>query len=162
MKIELNVSEDVAKELLEKYGKSWKPWRAKLGNRYLVVSITGGWDSIMEENSAMDNYRYSIGNYFQTEEEAEQAKLINKAKSRLNFKMLELNEGWTPDWKDKEQKKHFPYYDYANEEWRVALCQTSKYLVDYDFYTDESAKQFIEEMKLDLELVFNINQQKND
>lgn len=59
------------------------------------------------ENNSVSHKRYSIGNCFPTEQEAEDAvrvlKLIQKAR--------ESQDGFVPDWKDYEQYKCFVYFD---------------------------------------------------
>ena len=161
MKITIEVPEEVGQELLARYEKKdFKPWRAEKGYEYWFVNNYGDPELTTEEHTDFDDHRYLTGNYYQTkeEEEAHQRGLVELAKGRLNFKMLELNKGWTPDWKDKEQKKHFPYYDYANEEWVIINFCSLQFTLCYYFFSWELAEQFAEEMKADLELVFNINQ----
>jgi len=157
MEIKLNVSEEIAKELLEKYGEeSWKPWRAKNGEYYWVEDLEADFCELYELNSKFDNHRYLIGNYHKTEEQAEQASEINRAKGRLRMKMLELNEGWTPDWGNRDQDKYHPYYKHPAKNWETSCNCQNQNLVNYYFSSRELAKQFIKEMKADLNLVINI------
>ena len=157
MEIKLNVSEEVAKELLEKYGKKdWKPFRAKHNEYYWVMDHEGDFRELCELNTKSDDHIYLIGNYFQTREKAEQARLINLAKGRLNFRMLELNNGWTPNWKDNQEKKYSLYYARKDNEWKIDSYCHFQTLSDYHFSSKEIARQFIVEMKSDLDLVFNI------
>ena len=150
-------AKEVAKELLKKY-KIFKPWRAKLGKDYWFVSINSIYRST-EDNTETDDYLYFTGNYYQTEKKASQAyqaNLIIEAKNRLNFKMLELNNGWTPDWKDFYQGKYYPYCDYSTELPKVSYDYHNCQFGDYYFYSEEMAYQFVWEMKKDLNLVINI------
>ena len=54
----------------EKYGIP-KRWRAKVKEGYYYVYSNGFVDEKMECYSNIDNDRYELGNYFQTEEEAQ-------------------------------------------------------------------------------------------
>lgn len=59
------------KLLNEKYGIQ-KRWRAEKGGVYYVIAILGDIASLIENNTKFEEKLYRIGNYFQTEEEAEQ------------------------------------------------------------------------------------------
>ena len=54
----------------EKYGIP-KRWRAEQNKGYFYVYSNGFVDETMERYNSMDNQRYELGNYFQTEEEAQ-------------------------------------------------------------------------------------------
>jgi len=159
MKITIEVPYTVAEKLLKKYTKKiWQSWRAEKGKKYWCVKPCGA--SLENEcNDVIDNHRYLTGNYYQTEEEAHQAYQANfiiEAKGRLNLKMLELNNGWTPNWVDYEEWKFSPCYDYTSGVWRAYSWLRVRHLTDYHFPSEEIAKQFTKEMELDLNLVYNI------
>lgn len=48
-----------------------KLWRAKQNSTYFFINTFGKCDSDIECNSHYDNYRYELGNYFETREEVE-------------------------------------------------------------------------------------------
>lgn len=54
----------------EKYGIP-KRWRAEQNKGYFYVYSNGFVDETMERYNSMDNQKYELGNYFQTEEEAQ-------------------------------------------------------------------------------------------
>ena len=60
----------VIHEINEKYGIP-KRWRAEQNKGYFYVYSNGFVDETMERYNSMDNQRYELGNYFQTEEEAQ-------------------------------------------------------------------------------------------
>ena len=64
----------VTLKINEKYGIR-KRWRAKPENRYYFVFSNGYVDEKFEFYGDIDNQRYELGNYFETEEEAQ--KVIN-------------------------------------------------------------------------------------
>lgn len=85
--------------------KSFKRWRAELGRIYYRFGIDGDTDTSREVNDLIDNFNYSIGNYFQTKEEAEEYRDKLIFNQSVIDRIAELNEGWTPDWSDEYQEK---------------------------------------------------------
>jgi len=159
MEITIEVPDKVGQELLEKYAKKdFKPWRAEERQSFWFVNKHGHPEYDIKENNNDDYYRYLTGNYYETRKKAEQSILIAKAKGRLNFRMLELNNGWTPDWEDDKNGKFFPCYDYKNKKWDTNTYRQRQESINYHFPSQKLVCQFMEEMKADLELVFNINQ----
>lgn len=65
----------------EKYGKP-KRWRAEYNERYYYFNSQLKIDSMMNENDTIDNQLYELGNYFKTEEEAQEYE--NKLKKILS------------------------------------------------------------------------------
>ena len=152
IEIKLNVSEELLGE-----SKSWKPWRAEDGDEYFMIWSKRNCLIVYEHNDDYDDYKYLTGNYYQTKEKAEQANLISEAKGRLNFKMLELNEGWTPDWADDQQNKYSLYHDHLSKKWKIVYYSLLQHFVWPYFPTKQLANQFREEMESDLNLMFSIN-----
>ena len=61
---------EIVNKINEKYGIP-KRWRAKPQKKYYFVYSNGFVDERMECYDDMDNQRYNLGNYFQTQEEAQ-------------------------------------------------------------------------------------------
>ena len=82
-----------AKSTLEKFPKilkDWfeeipelKRWRGEYGETYWFLSDNGSLYFKTEDNSKIDNYRYLVGNYFKTIEEAKAYKKIPPCSSSL-------------------------------------------------------------------------------
>ena len=51
-----------------------RQWRAKSGSRYYYINTCFDVNTIVECGTDSDNARHLLGNYFQTEQEAEQAR----------------------------------------------------------------------------------------
>ena len=135
---------------------SWKPWRAEKGGVYYSVNCQGTYGS-PEDNDVLDRYRYYSGNYYETREEAKYARLVRFAKRRLDAKMLELNEGWIPDWKDFTQNKYIFCYNHKTNKWLPnTYTKVLQSFNNYYFPTKKLTQKFIRNMEVDLELVFNI------
>lgn len=69
--------EEFVKRINEKYGKS-KRWRVKYGERYYYTDCCAYVQFATEHNTTTDNRLYEIGNYFQTREQAEKARELQK------------------------------------------------------------------------------------
>lgn len=72
-----HVLELIEKGINEKYGKP-KRWRAGYKERYFYISFFGEIRKNLDENNAMDRKAYEFGNYFQTREQAEKARELQK------------------------------------------------------------------------------------
>ena len=72
-----HVLELIEKGINEKYGKS-KRWRAEEGGWYYSVNISGRILRIRDGRTMFDDDNYNFSNYFQTEEQAEKARELQK------------------------------------------------------------------------------------
>ena len=72
--------EEKVKAINEKYGVK-KRWRADKDRRYYFIDDEFSIRCSIEENLDLDSIRYRIGNYFKTEEEAEEYAEYMKQKS---------------------------------------------------------------------------------
>nr|DAT71101.1 MAG TPA: Protein of unknown function (DUF2829) [Caudoviricetes sp.] len=92
----------------------WKPQR---GVKYFSIDGDGelDWNLYDAEDTYYDNSRMSIGNYFQTEQQAEF--MIEKLKVIHELKIFAVeNNEEEIDWNNDDQKKFFLYYNcMANE-----------------------------------------------
>ncbi|KYM39603.1 hypothetical protein A2U03_06740 [Fusobacterium necrophorum subsp. funduliforme] len=69
--------EEFVKRINEKYGKP-KRWRAEEGGWYYSVNISGRILRIQDGRTMFDDDNYNFSNYFQTEEQAEKARELQK------------------------------------------------------------------------------------
>lgn len=74
---EKTIIEQKVKAINEKYGKQ-KRWRAEYGERYYYTDCCAYMQFATEHNTTTDNRLYDIGNYFQTREQAEKARQLQK------------------------------------------------------------------------------------
>ena len=94
---------DWLKELPEEY----KRWRAgELENYYFMVGSGTVYEDL-ESHCPADDCRYSIGNYFKTEEEAKKASDWLKAFTTLR----DDAKGFKPEWSNTGQARWFVFYD---------------------------------------------------
>lgn len=61
-------------------------------------------------NSTTDKNIFEIGEYFNTEQEAEQQLKERKLLFKLHQWAKEKNEGWVPDWSNDDEEKYYITY----------------------------------------------------
>ena len=107
--------------------KSDKRWRAENGGRYYYIDTNGETSvrTVTDIRYEDDDDSYNVGNYFQTQEEAE--RVIEKIKiyTRLKDLALRLNKSEEIDWKENKQAKYYIYYDY--EDGKLSCSYSCKY-----------------------------------
>lgn len=86
-------------EWFEEIHKKNERWRGKLGETYWFLSDNGSLYFKTEDGSKIDNYRYRVGNYFKTIEEARTYKKYLLARQVLlgdaeGGKWVENGENW--------------------------------------------------------------------
>lgn len=91
-----------------------KRWRGNAFDRYWFINDHGEVVSLPDDRDEYGDYRYSIGNYFRTKEEAKHALKRMIATQQIKDRIAELNakRGWVADWSDANQSKGFLTYDY--------------------------------------------------
>lgn len=87
VELELTPEQEKAMEVR----KSTKRWRAKCNCMYWFIGRFGDMIDSSESDDRIDNYRYNIGNYYQTQEQAEFARDKQLAIVKINDRIAELN-----------------------------------------------------------------------
>ena len=79
-------------------------WQPKHGQEHWYVNIYGN----IQKNFTADPGLLEKGHYrvFKTEEEANKYADYVKAEEALKKEIATLNEGWVPDWENREQTKY--------------------------------------------------------
>ena len=67
-------------------------------------------------DSTTDKNIFELGEYFNTEKEAEQHLKERKLLFKLHQWAKMKNEGWEPDWESIFQEKYYIFYDYYRKE----------------------------------------------
>lgn len=88
-------------------------YKRKRNSRYYYLNSCGAIYNVFDNEIALDNFRYSIGNFFETSEEVKiyQKKLI--IEQELRDIAMELNKGEKIDWNNDEQEKYYLEYDFS-------------------------------------------------
>lgn len=121
--IEVEISEEELKKLEEK--KPRKRWRAEKCEIYWYVDSAENLLGAREDDWEMDNKRYSTGNYFQTQEEAEFHKNELIYTQMLKDYIYE-HDDVELDWNDRMQEKYYLRYCCLNKKINFSLCQYYK------------------------------------
>lgn len=132
-----------------------KRWRAKPKEDYWFVELNGCIYDDYENCEGQDNFKYTIGNYFRTQQEAQEYKENLITKQKLKDLALRLNKGVEIDWKDIDQYKYSIVFDnMCDSLYRIANNNDIKigniYCLDKNFL--DIAKQEIGEEAL-IELI---------
>lgn len=89
--------------------QEYKRWRAIEDKYYYTFNKIGHINKFTENYDPTDNFLYSIGNYFETKEEAQEYKENLITKQKLKDLALRLNKGGEIDWNDECQSKYYIY-----------------------------------------------------
>lgn len=144
---EINNFDEWFEEIPEKHER----WRGKLGETYWFLSDNGSLYFKTEDGSKIDNYRYRVGNYFKTIEEARTYKKYLLARQVL------LGDAEGGKWERKsnpwiEYSNWCTYYNSSLQEWgldpSLSYCPGNIY-----FKTEEALKKSLKEHKEQWEIV---------
>lgn len=148
-KLTLNGKEyevEVSKEQVKEIEKpKYKRWRAEKYNTYCSIDSDGTTCIHTDFGDVIDNFLYSIGNYFKTKEVLEEKK--KKLLYRRQYKDFIGEDLLTEeDFKNQNIKKYFAYYDYINEGIRINDHQVIRVQGCIYSKSKEKIKNFIEEI----------------
>ena len=117
--------------------------RVRHGELYWYIGDIDQIASCTECNSLSDNYRYEIGNYYLTPEDAERAE-----KQVLLFRLLDRfsrQNGWTDElWKNSIIEKYYIYFDYNYKSIETESVHISRHICQVYFVSESVAQQAIE------------------
>ena len=131
---------DKFSELIEKARKpKSKIWKPMVGDEYWSIDSDGDtiWNYVWHNND-LDEQHYSIGNCFQTRENAVDAIERLKIRAELRHYADEYND--KIDWKDGKQDKWYIYFDYINGrlDYNRLLCNRDSFQI---YFTSEEIAQ---------------------
>ena len=133
-------------EWFEEIHKKNERWRGKLGETYWFLSDNGSLYFKTEDGSKIDNYRYRVGNYFKTIEEARTYKKYLLARQVLlddaeGGKCIEYGKNW------------HAYYDTITKTYHPVHSISYFYPGIIYFKTEEALKKSLKEHKEQWEIV---------
>ena len=110
-------------------------------------------DEIGDINLVVDTFHetdyegvYQRGLTFKTKEEAEQYDKERILLFKLHKWAEEHNEGWTPNWSDFNETKHYITCKKEVGEFDMNFCRTFRHLIKLPYFkSEEIAEQFIKE-----------------
>jgi len=111
-------------------------WKPKEVERYYYLEAEGGIeDTLFVYGNISDNRRRSIGNCYQTREEAQKVYDHKIAEQKLKEIIFEANDGWTPDWNSGKLKYMF-YYDTASRKVYISNCYQFRHYPNWMYIKD--------------------------
>lgn len=129
-----NEIEKLKKE--EKQEKKCTRWKPSAGDAYWCINGNGIANELHWVYDIVDKGLYSIGNCFQTKEEAE----FEVERLKVIAEMKEF--AFEPDWDNESQLKRYIYYNYPIDEINIDCCRINKY-VDIYFESSKKAQECI-------------------
>jgi len=124
-KIKIVEAETAIKDLQEK--KSVERWRAGNDVKYYYLTHQGAIHSTTDISIIEDDYHYNTGNYFKTEQEAEDYKRRLLIEQQIKDIALQLNDGKEIDYFDNCQIKYCFYFNTILNEFTLSMFKAHKY-----------------------------------
>ena len=140
---------------LEEVRPEYRRWRAGFEKTYFYIDADAEVLSASEIDHFVDDDRYNIGNYFQTEEEAKARADYLKALAVVR----DDAKGFKPDWKDRKQGKWFVIYDHEPGKLRQyqGSCENGNGVFGLPYFeTEEDAKASIDRPDKEWKTIFGI------
>lgn len=117
-----------------------EPWKPKNSEEYFFLQSDATWNNSFWCNDFYDKNRVSVGNCFQTIEQAKKAAEWLKA-----FKVLrDDTKGFEPDWSDDTERKFSVGYNHDMGELEIFTSRFSQNVMIY-FATEADARESIAE-----------------
>ena len=98
----------------------WEPKRLDEDQKYWCISGTGTLNYSRENYLIADDQRVSFGNYFHTEQEAEEAAKQVRQLLRLRTYVREFAPEWKANWSDDEKNKWHVCFDEKCNKWIIS------------------------------------------
>lgn len=111
------------KDYLNKNKEEDNNYKRKKDGRYYFLNDIGAIINTNDIDNNDDNFRYSIGNYFENKKQAENYKERLLIEQELKDIAMELNKGEEIDWNNKEQDKYLLYFDYLYNKNKIDYTQ---------------------------------------
>jgi len=150
---------DITKEELAELNKQaesvvWKP------EYYDIYYIVDSWQEVETStwrNDVIDNFRYNIGNCFETIEEALKSADRQQALARVKAYIRDNDFGLVPDWSNGEQYKYRIYYNHQYKRFNCFCSSSTQYETEIGHLkSEEACKQVWENMEEDLLLIYGV------
>ena len=127
-------------------------WRPRTTDKYWLVNTFGQVDFDFWDGGCIDNARYEIGNCYRTEKEAEHAKKVQIARTKIR-----RSSNFVPNWDNKCQEKFFVYLNHFAKYLDVGNTVSYNTIGQIVFYpTRKDAERAIEELRQDYFLHFGV------
>lgn len=134
---------------MQKEQEELKPWKPEVEEKYFYIGNTLETGKYFNDGYPVDDKLITVGNYFPTEERAEQV----AKKMRLLLRLEQLHDmlcpDYEPDWND-DKLKFCLCRDHVDDCWFVDIFDVTEYPTAY-FDTEENAEKAAEILNRELE-----------
>lgn len=141
-----NLTEEERAMLLNLVEKANKPkskvWKPENEEKYYYNYNSATYYDIWT-GAGIDDMRYSIGNIFKTEKEAQEAVERLKIRAELQRYADEYNDK-PIDWEDQEQQKWYIYFNYSNKKLEYWSFYGLRNAFQISFTSEEVAKAAVQ------------------
>lgn len=126
-----------------------KGWIPKKGDQYWIINSCGGSESL-QWNDVMRNHYHKEQGVIPIQPTEEQAVILNYQRIcgiKYKARLVELNQGWKPDWSDENQKKYYlAHKHYDGGELMVGVANSIQCLNDDEYFSFEAAEKVIKDL----------------
>ena len=126
----------------------WEPKQLNKNQRYWFIDNGGGLYGTGEDLFTMDTKRASFGNYFHTEEEAQEALKQVRQLLRLRAYVREFAPDYKPDWCSNSEQKWYILYDEKDNKWDYISCKFM-HNVTTVYMPEDVAKELVKKLNSD-------------
>ena len=147
------------KGYIEEVKEDWKRWRADRDKLYYYLGEEGEINHRKDDYNFYDDFRYDIGNYFKTQEEAQQKLDRDLAIARVNNRIRELQGGEVSreEMMDIEIYNWEIFYNVYDKKYDYSCSHNYFLPILLPIRTKEISQQIIKECKYDLDIILGIN-----
>lgn len=157
-----NEKRDLNDLLEEAISRESRRWRADKGAAYYYKNDCGAVTEEYDMGMLSDDYRYSVGNYYKSHEEAFSHNAGAAALTKIEDAIREGNKKgnrpeWTPDFSDGTQSKYYIWYDVYRETYGIGHTISHCSLIERSglfSYSRDILEKVIRDMKPDLDAYF--------
>lgn len=127
-------------------------WKPKEGDKYWLINDFGNVCATYWTGDFIDNNRCELGNYYRTEADAEHAKKVQIARTKIK-----RSSNFVPDWDNKCQEKFFVYLNHFAKYLDVGNTVSYNTIGQIVFYqTRKEAERAIKELSQEYFLHFGV------
>jgi len=128
------------------------------GESYYIIGLSGNICTPSDVRDYFDDMNFTRGNYYNSEQEAEQADRINLATQRVIGALEIANDGWVADWSNKHQEKSYIVYNHDSVRFTIVECKLTQHVAGDSLIGSTKAWQsVIKSHEYDLRIMFDVS-----
>lgn len=140
-----------------KEGETPVDWKPEYNESYYYITSDERIPFIEWLNDVVDNNIFNSSRLFKTKAEAEKHLEWLKAKRSIELEIARLNEGWTPDWNNSDERKWVVAFDFDCKELDTLPYHFFKDVPNSMYLkSNDLAKQLIETHEKELRIYLEV------